>query len=203
MTTTAGPRLVRHLTTPAALALADLAALFDDLQCSLACCERLIAELDGPADAVALEAFWTTAVISYGRCFSPGKRGVGLTEDDITATKLEGDVLGWHKALLQIRDLYAGKVNPREAFTVGAAPNDFGKAEGVALSSMRRPPVDDISVRQTGAIAYALCGIIDARIAEQQQVVFTAAAALRKAELAKLPVLEVVSEEPTPVVPES
>ncbi|MBA3522966.1 MAG: hypothetical protein H0T85_00095 [Geodermatophilaceae bacterium] len=183
--------------------MADLAALFDDLQCSLACCERLIAELDGPADAVALEAFWTTAVISYGRCFSPGKRGVGLTEDDITATKLEGDVLGWHKALLQIRDLYAGKVNPREAFTVGAAPNDFGKAEGVALSSMRRPPVDDISVRQTGAIAYALCGIIDARIAEQQQVVFTAAAALRKAELAKLPVLEVVSEEPTPVVPES
>lgn len=49
---------------------------------------------DGPADELTLEAFWTTAVLSYARCCTPGPRGVGLTEEDITATGLAGDVLG-------------------------------------------------------------------------------------------------------------
>ncbi len=180
----------------AALALADLAAIFDDLQCTLACCERLVAELETAADPVALEAFWTTAVLSYGRCFSAGARGVGLTEKDITATELAGEVIGWHRSVLKIRDHYAGAANPRENFSVGAAPNDFGKAEGVAVTSVRRPPVDDVSVRQTGAIAYALCRLVDGRIAEQQQVVFTAAAALSRKEMAALPAVEVTHETP-------
>ena len=40
---------VRRLDTPDAVALADLAAIFEDLQTVLRCCERLVSELgSGP-----------------------------------------------------------------------------------------------------------------------------------------------------------
>ena len=39
------PSRVKLLRSPAALALADLAALFEDLQTVLKCCERLVLEL--------------------------------------------------------------------------------------------------------------------------------------------------------------
>ena len=174
------PSTVRQLRSPAALALADLAAVFEDLQTVLRCCERLVVELSAPApDDLAVEAYWTTALLSYARCFAPGKRGVGLTEDDLTSTGLEGEVLAWHKVLLQLRDRYADDaVNPREAFSVGAAQDASGHAEGIAVTSARQPPLDEVSVRQTGAVAYALSGVVDERLVAQQQVVFTAVAAM-------------------------
>lgn len=190
--TTAPPRVVRRLTSPAALALADLAALFEDLQTCLACCERLVDEIEAGADEVALEASWTTAVLSYARCFRSGKRGVGLTEKDVTATGLAGDVLGWHQAVLQVRDLYCGAANPREAFSVGAAQDEAGAAVGVALTSTRRPAVDHVSVRQTGAIAFALSQAVDRRITEQQQVVHGALKIMSRTQLDGLELLEVV-----------
>lgn len=197
MTTGTQPTAVRRLRTPAALALADLAAVFEDLQTSLACCERLVAELEGGADELALEAYWTTAVMSYARCFTPGARGVGLTEDDVTQTGLAGDVLGWHKVLLQVRGHYTDPAkNPREAFAVGVAQDESGGADGVAITSTRQTPVDDVSVRQTGAIAYALSGLVDKRIAEQQQVVFAALGTMTKAELAKLVLVDVAESDP-------
>lgn len=188
-----GPVVVRRLRSPAALALADLAALAEDLQTALLCCERLLVEL-GPGrtgpDELALEAYWTTAVLSYARCFTAGKRGTGLTEDDVTATGLEGDVLGWHKVLLQLRDRYADTgVNPRESFSVGASQDSSGHAEGVSLSSARQPPLDEVSVRQTGAVAFALTKLVDERLTAQQQVVFTAVAAMARPALDKLPQL--------------
>ena len=42
---TATPAAVRRLDTPDAQALADLAAIFEDLQTVLRCCERLVSEL--------------------------------------------------------------------------------------------------------------------------------------------------------------
>ena len=187
------PAVVRRLRSPAALALADLAALFEDLQTALLACERLMVELgpEGPApDELTLEAYWTTAVLSYSRCFAAGKRGTGLTEQDITATGLAGDVLGWHKVLLQLRDRYGDTaVNPREAFTVGASQDASGHAEGVSLSSTRQPPLDEVSVRQTGAIAYALSRLVDEKLQAQQEVVFKAVGAMARPALDKLPLL--------------
>lgn len=191
MTTTDAPRVVRRLTSPAALALADLAGIFEDLQTSLACCERLVDELEAGSDEVVLEAYWTTAVLSYARCFRAGKRGVGLTEQDVSATGLAGDVLGWHRAVLRIRDAYAGAANPRESFSVGVAQDDAGAAAGVALTSARRTPVDDVSVRQTGAVAFALSRTVDTRITEQQQVVFGALGLMSRTQLDALEELEV------------
>ena len=198
------PSVVKRLKSPAALALADLAALHEDLQTTLLCCERLMTEL-GPdraeLDELALEAFWTTAVLSYGRCFAPGPRGTGLTENDVTATKLEGDVLGWHRVLLQVRDRYADvAVNPRESFSVGASQDTSGHAEGVAIASTRQPTLDDVSVRQTGAVAFGLSKLVEERLTAQQQVVFTAVAAMARPALDVLPQMHLtVPDEPVGV----
>lgn len=195
----APPTTVKRLASPAALALADFAAIFEDLQTTLRCCERLVQELavtDQEPDDLALEAFWTTAVLSYSRCFAPGARGVGLTEDDITSTGLKGEVLAWHRVLLTLRDRYADPaINPRETFTVGAAQDNTGHAEGVAVASSRQPLLDEVSVRQTGAVAYALSGLVDERLTAQQGVVFTAVAAMARPVLDKLPALHLTTLE--------
>jgi hypothetical protein len=195
---TSMPAAVRRLETPDALAMADLAAIFEDLQTVLRCCERLVSEL-GPGrpepDDLTLEAFWTTAVLSYARCFSTRARNTGLTTDDITATGLSGDILGWHQILQQLRSHYADPaVNPRERFTVGASQDAGGDANGIAVTSARQPRVDDLTVRQTGAIAFELSRIVDRRIAERQEVVFGELGHLSNAELDKLPLVEVAPE---------
>ena len=59
------PAVVRRLDSTTAMAMADLAAIFEDLQTTLRCCERLVSELasdEAEPDGLTLEAFWTTAV---------------------------------------------------------------------------------------------------------------------------------------------
>jgi hypothetical protein len=190
---TSAPAAVRRLESPAAEALADLAALFEDLQTVLRCCERLVAQLadtEGEPDDLALEAFWTTALLSYARCFEPRETGVRLSEEDVAATGLAGDVVGWHQMLLRLRAHQADpRANPRELFAVGVAQADDGTAAGVAVTSTRQPPVDDITVRQTGALAYSLRLALDARIGEQQAQVAQLAGAMTRAELDRLAVV--------------
>jgi hypothetical protein len=193
---TAPLAVVRRLDTFDALALADHAAIFEDLQTVLRCCERLVSELEsGRPDDVALEAFWTMVVLSYTRCFSTRASGAGLTPEDVTATGLNGDVLGWHDVLVQLRDHYTDSVvNPREEFSVGVTQDPEGKANGIAVTSAPSPRVDDVTVRQTGAIAYALSQTVDERIGKRQEAVFAALGPMTKAELDKLPLVEVVTE---------
>ena len=52
------------------------------------------------------------------------------------------------------------------------AQDEDGTASGVAITSARQPLVDDLTVRQTGAIAYALSGLVNERIEAEQQQVF-------------------------------
>jgi hypothetical protein len=186
---------VRQLPMPAALALADLAALFEELQFVLRCCERLISELAGPhPDEVVVESVWISALNSYGRCFRPGDRGVGLTGADLTATGLRGDVQQWHTLLGELREFYLdGPANPRETFSVGAAQDTTGAAVGTVITSSSRERLDEITVQQTGRLAYELSRVVDERMTAQQQVVLTAAQALSAAELGALPLIEVVA----------
>ena len=192
---TSSPSAVRRLERPAAAALADLAALFEDLQTVLRCCERLVSDLastEGEPDDLALEAFWTTALLSYARCFEPRESGVRLSEDDVSATGLAGDVVGWHQMLLRLRSHQADPItNPRELFAVGVSQADDGTAAGIAVTSTRQPAVDDVTVRQTGAIAYSLRLVVDKRIGEQQAEVARVAGAMTRAELDQLPVVPV------------
>ena len=185
------PRTVRRIGSPAAAALGDLAAIFDDLQTTLACCERALAELARPEpEAVVVESLWTTALLSYARCFAPGGRGMGLTEDDVTATELSGAVLPWHRMLRQLRKHYADPAtNPRESFAVGVAVAD-GTPQGVAITSTRQDLPDEQTIRQTGIIAMALYRRVDERITEHQATVLEGARALSPTELETLDEVE-------------
>jgi hypothetical protein len=185
------PRTVRRIGSPAAGALADLAAIFDDLQTVLLCCERLVTQLSVPEpDPVVVESLWTTALLSYARAFAPGGRGMGLTEADVEALELEGEVLAWHRMLRQLKKHYADPAtNPREAFDVGVAVTD-GTPQGVAITSTRQALPDTVSVHQTGAIAYQLSALVDTRIAEHQGTVLEGVRALSPTELETLDEVE-------------
>lgn len=199
----AHPSVVRRLATPGAAALVELTAKFDDLQTVLRCCERLVTELaggDGAApDDLTVEAIWTTALLSYSRCFAVGAEGAELTEDDVSTTHDKADVLEWHRVLLQLREHYADpSSNPRERFTAGVAQDPSGAADGIAITSARQPLVDDLTVRQTGAIAFTLSRLVNDRISAQQQVVFQEVKDTPQGDLDTLPEIEVAEPEPEP-----
>ena len=195
MTATESPRSVKRLASPAATALADLAAIFEDLQTTLMCCERLVGALASPRpDDVTVEALWTTALISYTRCFAPGARGMGLREEDVSALEIQGDVLEWHRMVRNLKKHFADPAtNPREFFGVGIAVSD-GRPSGVAITSTRQARVDEQTVRQTGAIAYALSERVDKKIGEHQATVLAGAEKLSAAELRTLDDVDLTDE---------
>ena len=187
----AAPSAVRRLDGNEAIELGALAAVFDDLQYSLRCCEHLVGTLARPdADAVLVEALWTGALVAYARCFSG--RTMLLSDGDLAELEIEGDVAGFHRALLRLRDHYASRhANPRETFTVGVAQRNNGTAAGVAVVGAPQPPVDDTTVRQLGRIAYGLSGLVDARMQAAQQKVHLVAQDLDAARLVALPLVDV------------
>ena len=69
-----------------------------------------------------------------------------------------------------------------------------GKANGVAVTSLKQPTLDDLTVRQTGAIAFELTRIVDRRIAEHQHAIFGELGTMTKSELDRLQVVEVAAE---------
>ena len=189
--TGAAPKAVRRLDGNEAEELAGLAAVFDDLQYALRCCEHLVGVLAQPAPDEALaEALWTGALVAYVRAFSP--RANLLTADDLAELKLDGDVVGFHKALLRLRDYYVSRhVNPRESYTIGVAQKNNGSAAGVAVVGAQQAGVDDTTVRQLGRIAYGLSGLVDDRMQAAQQRVHVAVQSMDAARLARLPLVNV------------
>jgi hypothetical protein len=189
--TGAAPEAVRRLDGDEATELAALAGVFDDLQYALRCCEHLVGALSPPEpDTALVEALWTGALVAYARCFS-GRTKI-LSDADLAELKLDGDVAGFHRALLRLRDHYASRhANPRETFTVGVAQRTNGTAAGVAVVGAPQPAVDDTTVRQLGRIAYGLSGLVDARMQAAQQKVHLVAQELDTARLTALPLVDV------------
>jgi hypothetical protein len=194
------PASVRRLDNPESVSMARLAAVFEDLQYVLRCCEHLVTALGGPesgpvrvqSDAALVEALWTGALVGYVRCFS-GRTEV-LSEDDLDELKIEGQVRDFHQLMKKLRDHYASRhVNPRETFTIGVAQSNDGAPTGVAVVSATQPIVDDTTVRQLGRIAYGLSGLVDARMQEAQQKVLEAASAMNPAQLSALPLVHLDS----------
>ena len=170
------PTALRRLDTASAAELSRLVAAFEELQTVLRCCERLIDEFgraEDEPDDLAVEAAWTLALLSYGRTFGLDGAQPVLTEADLVSTQPDGDVLSWHRLLIGLRARHAHPAaNPRELFSVGVAQDADGAASAIAITSARQPSVDAITVRQTGALAYGLCRLLDERIAAQQATVF-------------------------------
>ena len=206
------PSVLRRDQSPAAESLAALCATFEDLQTALRCCERLVSQLTavpaplraGPVDDLLVEAVWTLALLSYARCFRAGagagagaESGTGpvLSEEDVATTHPGTKVLQWHSVLLSLRDHYADvAVNPREHFTVGVAQDSGGTASGIGVTSTREPLVDEVTVRQMGAIAYALSVVVDARIAQGQSALFEEVKRVPASDLDKREAFEVLPD---------
>jgi hypothetical protein len=190
----APPAVVRRLDSGSARSLATLVEAFEELQTVLRCCERLVEELarDEP-DPLTVEALWTVALLSYARCFTAGEGGTAaLSEADLAEAVPNDQVVPWHGVLTELRAHHADPVaNPRERFSVGVSQGPDGTASGIAITSARQPLVDDLTVRQTGAIAYALSGLVDQRIATQQELVFTETEGLAREELDGLEAIDV------------
>ncbi len=192
------PNAVRKLDAPETTELATLASVFEDLQYVLRCCEHLVTALSGPdsgpvqvqTDDALVEALWTGALIGYTRCFS-GRIGI-LTDADVAEIELPGELSSadLHDMLKKLRDHYASRhVNPREAFTIGAAQSNDGDLMGVAVVSSPRPIVDDTTVRLLGRVAYSLSGLIDGRMQEAQNKVLGIAREMSKLQLSSLPLV--------------
>lgn len=180
------PRTVRELDTPAARELARLAEILGELQTVLLCCERLVGELaaDEPDD-LTVDALWTTAVLTYARCFGGD---AGLSEDDVTATPLQGEVLEWHRVLIRLRERYTDTARaPREQCSVGVTQDESGHASGIAITSTPRPMLDDVTVKQTGALAYELSKLVDERMTQRQERVRASVGDMAVMELERLP----------------
>jgi hypothetical protein len=189
MTETHAPETVRQLSTPESAELAALASIFEDLQYVLKCCEGLMARLARPVEEdVTADTLWIGALLAYVRCFSGDKHRTRLTEDDVAATGLEGDVVEWHRMLRRLRDhLTSPSINPRERFVIGVAQGADGRPEGVAIVSAPLPPVQELEVRQTGRLALELSRLVDQRMGQKQQEVFTAVRAMSVPLLNALP----------------
>lgn len=184
----------RRLTGPSARALTDLTAIFDDLQFVLGCCERLLRELAKAEqqDPVVVESLWAAALNAYARCFRDGDGRTALTVADVTATGLTGDVVPWHESLGKLRNFLVAKAaNPREVFSAGVSVTTDGAAEGIVVSSIPTPGVDETTVRQTGRLAYELGQVVDRRVQEQQKAVFAEIEDMPAARLARLEPLTV------------
>jgi hypothetical protein len=193
------PAVVRRLETASAAALGDLVETFEELQTVLRCCERLVPEVAGRPhpDEVVVEAVWTMTLLSYARSFAERPTGAVLSEEDLTTAQPDTDVLKWHKILLQLREQQVDPVaSPRERFTIGVAQDAEGAASGVAITSVRQPLVDEVTVRQTGAIAYALSEVVNKRIEAQQLVVFEELKDTSRADLEKLDTVELAQPNP-------
>jgi hypothetical protein len=195
------PSAVRRLEGGKAAELAAMAAVFEELQYVLRCCEHLVTALAAPttgparvdADPALVEALWTGALIGYVRCFS-GRSAV-LTDTDLAELGLDGDVADFHAMVKKLRDHYASRhVNPRESFAIGAAQANDGRPTGIAVVSTPRPPVDETTVRLLGRVAYALSGLMDKRMQECQQQVLQEAADLSPTDLSRLPLMHLSDE---------
>jgi len=188
------PVVVRRVESDSASLLRDMVETFEELQIVLRCCERLVTELGPglPPDPVVVEGVWTMALLSYARCFVQRGAAAPLGEDELTTVQPESDVLDWHKVLLQLREHYSDPTNsPRERFTVAVTQDADGAASGVAITSLKQPLVDEVTVRQLGAIAYALSNLVNDRIEAQQLLVSGELETVSREDLEKLDRLDV------------
>jgi hypothetical protein len=184
------------LDMPSAHVLADQASTIQDLQFVMDCCKRLLTELEKPEeerDAVVPQALWSSALVTYARCFGKGGRS-GLATEDVRNLPLQGAVMKFHKWVIEERNkLTVHPANPFEGAKVGAALSPPGQAEqrveGVAIFSANRVLIDAIGVRQLGGLASELAKQTAEKAQEQQDRVLADAQQLTIDRLSKLPPL--------------
>jgi hypothetical protein len=180
--------------------LADQASIIQDLQFVMDCCKRLLTELGKPEedrDPIVPQALWSAALVAYARCFGKGKR-YGLSTEDVRNLPLRGEVMKYHKWVIDERDkLTMHPADPFAATTVGAAlsppDQEERRVEGIVILSTSRVLVDDTGVRQLGGLASELAKQTAGKAQTQQDFVLADAQQLNRDSLYKLPPLRMRS----------
>jgi hypothetical protein len=190
------PMLTVALDVASAHVLADQAAIIQDLQFVMDSCKRLLTELAKPEedrDPLLPLAIWSSAVVTYARCFGNGKR-YGLTTEDVQKLPLHGAVMKFHKWIIEERNkLTTHSANPFEVAKVGAAlsPPEEKKrrVEGIMIFATSHIVIDDVGVRQLGGLASELAKQTAEKAQEQQDIALKDAQQLDIETLYKLPPL--------------
>ena len=144
------------------------------------CCKRLLAELARPEedrDGVVPLALWSSAVITYARCFGQGRHS-GLAVEDVQNLPLQGAVMTFHEWVIEERDKLTGHLaDPFEAAKIGAALSPAGqkerRVEGIAVFSTSRVLIDATGVRQLGGLASELAKQTAGKAQGQQDAVLS------------------------------
>ena len=184
------------LDMPSAGVLADQASIIQDLQFVMDCCKRLLTELTRPEedrDGIVPLALWSSAVVTYARCFGAG-RSSGLTVEDVQNLPLQGAVMKFHQWVIEERDkLIEHSADPFEAAKIGAALSPAGqkgrRVEGIAVFSTNRVLIDATGVRQLGGLASELAKQTAVKAQKQQDAVLSDAQRLDIASLYESPLL--------------
>jgi hypothetical protein len=185
------------LDLPSAQVLADQASIIQDLQFVMDCCKRLLTELARPEedrDGVVPQALWSSALVTYARCYGKGRR-FGLATEDVRNLPLHGAVMKFHKWVIEERNkLTVHPADPFEAAKIGAALSPPGqtdrRVEGIAIFSSSHVLIDVIGVRQLGGLASELAKQTAQNAQEQQDSVLADAQQLNIDSLYSLPPLQ-------------
>jgi hypothetical protein len=190
------PELTVALDMPSARILADQTSVIQDLQFVMDCCKRLLAELGRPEedrDGVVPLALWSSALITYARCFGQGRRS-GLAVEDVRNLPLQGAVMKFHEWVIDERDkLTEHPADPFAATKIGAvlspAKQKERRIEGIAIFSTSRVLIDVTGVRQLGGLASELAKQTAGKAQRQQDSVLSDAQQLDIGSLYEAPPL--------------
>jgi len=190
--------IVVELDIPEAKKLADFASIFQDLDFCINCCLLLISHFESNnKDNVLVQSLWTSALISYVRCFAAGKRS-GLSEDIFL--KFEGEPIAAHKFYKDLRDKnIAHSVNPFEQVKIGAvlSPSNTKKeVMGIATLSMKHISTDIEGVKQLALLAKTLRDEVATFAKKAEEETLEAAKRIEIGELYKKPQLQITVPGP-------
>lgn len=118
--------------------LSSFTGFFQDLTFACDVFRYLLDNFD-KLDSTLQKSLWTTALITYARCFANGRR-LQLTSDIYNG--LDGDPQGCHEYLIGMRNKHvAHSVNPFEEVNVGAVLIN-GQVAGIAVLAVSHTVCD-------------------------------------------------------------
>lgn len=132
--------------------LSDWYAVAHDLQHVINAAKLLIGLLEHPErDDTIVRSLWSSALISYVRCFGSGRRA---RLDVVIFDHLQGDPIGAHQYYVNTRNKHiAHPVNAFEEIRVGLLTDDSGAVVGMGHLATFRISDSSEGVTQLGALA--------------------------------------------------
>lgn len=146
------PKPLLELQDDDAAVLAGWYAVAYDLQHVISATKALVTLLKQPeTDATIVRSLWSSALISYVRCFGSGRR---VRLEPSIYTHLPGDPVGTHQYYKDTRDKHiAHPVNAFEEVRVGIATGESGEPIGIGHLAAFRVCDAAEGVAQLGALA--------------------------------------------------